>query len=72
VPSASEVACGQPPSRKEVRGAACPWRGLGVVGRGEPILPREHRRSAPRGTTVPNELTKDSCGVGARRLTDRA
>ncbi len=33
---------------------AQPW----VVGRGERILPREHRRSAPRALTVPNELTK--------------
>src|SRR2546425_673992 len=33
---------------------ARPWG----VGRGEPILLREHARSAPRGITVPNELTK--------------
>src|SRR6266542_4417149 len=44
--------------RKEVRGAANLCRGLGVVRRGEPIFPREHRRSAPRALTVPNELTK--------------
>src|SRR6266702_3179603 len=56
---------------------ARPWG----VGRGEPILPREHRRSAPRVFTVPNELTKGclwggsappngsrlSCGRPARR-----
>ncbi len=32
---------------KEVRGAAGLCRGLGAAGRGEQIVPREHRRSAP-------------------------
>src|SRR6266702_4772625 len=57
---------------KDVRGAACPWRGLGVVGRGEQIFAWERRRSAPRTITVPNELTKECLWAGARRLTDRA
>src|SRR6266511_2577775 len=50
---------------KEVRGAAGLCRGLGVVGRGEPIFPREQRRSAPRAFTVQNELTK-GCLRGGR------
>src|SRR6266571_3738527 len=33
---------------------ARPWG----VGRGEPILLREHRRAAPRVLTLPKELTK--------------
>src|SRR5205814_1961680 len=66
---------------KEVRGAARMCRAVGVVGRGEQLLPREHRRSAPRALTVPKELTKGclwggsappngsrlSCGRLARR-----
>src|SRR5438034_6475052 len=65
----------------EVRGAADLCCGLGVVGRGAPRLVREHRGSAPRGLTVPNELTNEclwggsappngsrlSCGRPARR-----
>src|SRR6266540_3172682 len=51
--------------RKDVRGAANLCRGLRVVGRGEPIFPREHRRSAPRAITVPNELT-NGCLRGGR------
>src|SRR2546425_10155405 len=57
---------------KDVRGAACPWRGLGVVGRGEQIFAWERRRSAPRTITVPNELTKECLWAGARRLTGSA
>src|SRR5437773_12187556 len=52
------VASGQPTRWKEVRGAAGLCRAVGVVGRGEQLLPREHRRSAPRALTVPKELTK--------------
>ena len=48
-----------------MRGAANLCRGLRVVGRGEPIFPREHRRSAPRAITVPNEFPK-GCLRGGR------
>src|SRR6266516_7455608 len=40
---------------------ALPWG----VGRGEPRLVREHPSSAPRGITVPNELTKESSWGGS-------
>src|SRR3989442_1537487 len=45
-------------------------RGLSVarpwgVGRGEPILPRKHRRAAPRVLTVPKELTKGGLWGGS-------
>ncbi len=54
------------------RGAA-PRRGLGVAGRGEPRFARAHWGSAPRAITVPRiSKRKNACGVGARRLTDRA
>ena len=51
--------------------AARPERGgLGVAGRGELQLARASRRSAPRTLTVQKKkLRKQSCGVGARRLT---
>src|SRR6266516_72748 len=52
-------------SWKEARGAACPWRGLGVVGRGELRLVREHASSAPRTITVPNEFTKECLWSGS-------
>src|SRR2546425_3925277 len=42
----------------DVRGAAGLCRAVGVVERGEQILPRAPRRSAPRALTVPKELTK--------------
>src|SRR3989442_14190172 len=65
----------------DVRGAAGLCRAVGVVERGEQILPRAPRRSAPRALTVPKELTKGclwggsappngsrlSCGRLARR-----
>jgi len=41
---------------------ARPWG----VGRGEPILPREHRRAAPRVLTSTKELTEEM-SVGRRR-----
>src|SRR3989454_12074738 len=40
---------------------ARPWG----VGRGEQILLREHRRSAPRVFTVPNELTNECLWGGS-------
>ena len=51
-----EVAGGQPPTTGRCA-ARPPVARLWGVGRGEPILPREHRRSAPRVLTVPKELT---------------
>ncbi len=51
--------------RKEVRGAANLCRGLGVVRRGEPIFPREHRRSAPRAITIPKELMEECLWGGS-------
>ncbi len=42
-----------------------PMRGLGVVGRGEPRLVREHASSAPRVITVPNEFTKECLWSGS-------
>src|SRR6266542_5334462 len=58
-PLDSDVASEQPPSRNTMRGAARSWRGLRVVGRGEPRRVREHPSSAPRATTVTNEFTKE-------------
>jgi len=75
-----DVVCGQPPDGGRCaarRPVARPWG----VGRGEQIPLREHRRSAPRVLTVPNELANEclwggsappngsrlSCGRPARR-----
>src|SRR2546425_13027131 len=57
-------------SLKEVRGEGGARRGPSVarpwgVGRGEQILLREHRRSAPRVFTVPNELTNECLWGGS-------
>src|SRR6266545_525630 len=48
---------------KEVRGAACPWRGLGVVGRGEPIFPRSIVARRPAPSPYQMNRRKDVCWV---------
>src|SRR5438034_677626 len=51
-------ASGQPPDGRRCAARHACAGPVGWWGRGEQLLPREHRRSAPRALTVPKELRK--------------